>query len=152
MIIVLHDNNSDILKDIRTGINIDTIHKVATEKGLIASHLFDMSWIALAETPTGEDIFIARQTDSIKYKGKEYPVRTFTVNYEGDEHVHTIASESLAEAIGINDEYEGTLGDAEEKIDQSIYYYVEDVVIGMDAEEICKDHLDIEMEFVSEEF
>jgi len=152
MIIVLHDNNSDILKDIRTGINIDTIHKVATEKGLIASHLFDMSWIALAETPTGEDIFIARQTDSIKYNGKEYPVRTFNVIMEGVEHTITIASESLSEAIGINDEYEGTLGDAEEAIDQSIYYYVEDEVIGIDAEEICKDYLDIEMEFVSEEF
>ena len=78
--------------------------------------------------------------------------RTFTVNFEDDEHTYTIATESLAEAIGINDEYNGTLGDVEEGIDQSIYYYVEDEVIGMDAEEICKNHLDEEMEFVSEEF
>jgi len=88
--------------------------------------------------------------DTINYKGKEYPTRTFNVICEGDERTYTIATDSLAEAIGINDEYDGTLGDEEENIDQSIYFYVEDEVINLDAEEICKDHLDVEMEFVSE--
>lgn len=151
MILVLHDNKSEILNEIRKAKNTDEIHQIATKQGLIASHTFNMNWIALAETPTGEDIFIARQMDSITYKGKEYPVRTFTTEFEGDVSTHMIATESLSTAIGIDENYDGNLDEEEEEIDQSIYYYVEDGVIEMDAEVICKDHLDVEMKFISEE-
>lgn len=88
--------------------------------------------------------------DTIIYKGKEYPTRTFEVKYEGEKHTHTIATESLATAIGIDDDYDGSLGDEEENIDQSIYFYVEDEVLLLDAKEICLEHLDIPMKFISE--
>jgi hypothetical protein len=87
---------------------------------------------------------------TINYKGKEYPTRTFTVFYDGGEHIITIATESLSTAIGINDDYKGTLEPEEENIDQSIYFYVEDEVIGFSGDEICESHLDIQMELIED--
>lgn len=86
--------------------------------------------------------------EKIKYKGNEYPTRTFVTSFEGREATYTIATESLAEALGIHDGKD--LKGRAEDIDQSIYYYVEDEHIELSAEEICNDLLDVSMEFVEE--
>lgn len=151
MIIINHDNNSEILKDIRIATSVEVIHKIATELGLVASHMFDMKWISLAETPTGEDIFVAREVPHIEYKGVKYPTRALFVGglHLDEPQTHIIATESLSEALGENKEKIGT---EENDIDCEIYFYVEDDVIGLDAEEICKNHLDTEFDFIEEEF
>ena len=151
MIIINHDNNSELLKDIRIATSVEKIHTIATEIGLIASHSFDMKWISLAESPTGEDIFVAREVDYVEYKKKKYPTRTFVVESPeiGGKRTYTIATESLSEALGDKKEEWDT---EENDIDCEIYFYVEDEVIGMDAEEICKNHLDVPMDFIEEEF
>lgn len=151
MIIINHDNKSELLKDIRIATSIEEIHNIATELGLIASHTFDMKWISLAETPTGEDIFVAREAGEVHYKDYKYPTRTFVVEDEviGGKRTYTIATESLSEALGDAKEEWDT---KENDIDSEIYFYVEDEVIGMDAEEICKKHLDIPMTFIEELF
>jgi hypothetical protein len=84
----------------------------------------------------------------IKFKGKEYPTRTFVVEFDEMQHTYTIATESLAEALGVHSG-EDLTGRAED-IDQSIYYYVEDDQIELGADEICNDLLDIPMEFIKE--
>lgn len=84
--------------------------------------------------------------NKIKFKGKEYPTRTFVTSFEGRQATYTIATESLAEALGVGDDLTGRAED----IDQSIYFYVEDEVIELGADEICNDHLDVSMEFVKE--
>jgi len=82
---------------------------------------------------------------TITFKGKEYPTRTFNVVSEGIDTQITIATDSLSEAL-----MNGKIEDGE-AIDNEIYFYVEDEVILLSGEEICKEHLDIEMEFISEE-
>jgi hypothetical protein len=151
MLVITHDNNSEILAEIRKAKSVEKIHELATALGLVASHTFDMNWIALAESPTGEDIFMARNMDCFNFKGKDYPVRTFTVTSPefGEEQTYMIGTDSLFEAFGDEYEKEGTEA---HNIDNEIYFYVEDEVIGLDAEIICKEHLDIEMKFVEEIF
>ncbi len=86
--------------------------------------------------------------ETISYKGKVYPKLTFKASHHGDTFKYTISVESLSDAIGVGeDDLEGE----EASIDQSIYFYLKDDVIDLDIREICKDHLDIEMEFVSME-
>ena len=87
----------------------------------------------------------------INFKGKEYPTRTFKVMSDefDDEQIFTIATESLDEALGDNKEEWDT---EENNIDCTIYFYVEDKVIDLDAKEICENHLDVEMEFIEEIF
>ena len=86
----------------------------------------------------------------ITYKGKEYPPRTFVVEFDDMQSTYTIATESLADALGVHSD-EGLTGRAE-KIDDGIYYYVEDEEIGLGADEICNDLLDMPMEFIKEIF
>jgi len=86
----------------------------------------------------------------ITFKGKEYPTRTFTMTCEGaGEMTAIIATESLSEAMGDDKEAFDTEAN---NIDNTIYFYVEDEVINLPAEEICKNHLDIEFKFISEEY
>ena len=86
--------------------------------------------------------------NTITYKKTKYPTRTFNVICEGEERTYTIATDSLYNAI--EDKIE-KWGSRENDIDCQIYFYVEDEVINLSAEEICKNHLDIEMTFVNEE-
>lgn len=87
----------------------------------------------------------------ITYKEKEFPTRTFTMtSEETGEVTYTIAEDALFEAISKDNKHED-FGSAEHKIDESIYFYVEDGKLELPAEEICKDCLDIEFEFISEE-
>ena len=83
--------------------------------------------------------------NTITFKGKEYLTRTFNVVSEGIDTQITISIQSLSDAL-----MNGKVEDGE-AIDDEIYFYVEDEVINLSGEEICKDHLDIEMEFISEE-
>jgi hypothetical protein len=85
--------------------------------------------------------------NKIKFKGKEYPTRTFIVICEDEKCEYTIATESLSDAMGDNKEKHGTKAN---DIDNEIYFYVEDEVIELGADEICNDHLDVSMEFVKE--
>ena len=87
----------------------------------------------------------------INFKGKEYPIRTFKVMLDefDDELIFTIATESLDEALGDNKEEWDT---EENNIDCTIYFYVKDKVIDLDAKEICENHLDVEIEFIEEIF
>lgn len=89
--------------------------------------------------------------DKVIYKQKKYPVRTFTItSEETGEVTYTIAEDALFEAISKNDKHESD-GSVENKIDNEIYFYVEDGKLELPAEEICKDCLDIEFKFISEE-
>ena len=82
----------------------------------------------------------------IKYKNKKYITRTFNVLCQGAERTYKISVDSLYDAI------EKNIEDWDEKaIDNQIYFYVEDAVIKLKPEDICKNHLDIEMVFISEE-
>ncbi len=85
----------------------------------------------------------------ITFKGKEYETRTFSVICDGYEHDFTIADETLFEAISEQDEYL-TDGTEAHTVDGEIYFYVEKGQLELSAEEICKDCLDVEMEFVEE--
>ena len=85
--------------------------------------------------------------NKITFKGKEYPIRTFIVLFEDEKHEYTIATESLSDAMGDDKEEFGTEAN---EIDNEIYFYVEDEVIELGADEICNDHLDESMEFVKE--
>jgi len=85
----------------------------------------------------------------ITYKGKEYPTRTFVVEFDDMQHTYTIATESLSDAMGDDKEKFDTEAN---EIDNEIYYYVEDEQIELGADEICNDLLDISMEFVKEIF
>lgn len=150
MIVIKHDNKSKLLDEIRKAKSIDEVHEIATEKGLIASHTFDMKWIALAETPNGEDIFIAIEVDSVEYKGKEYPVRTFDVIIpDVGEQTIIVSVQSLSDAMGEKKEIEGTKAN---DIDCQIYFYMDDDAIGLDAVDICKQHLDTELTLIEEVF
>ena len=87
----------------------------------------------------------------IKYKGKEYPTRTFTMtSEETGEVTYTIAYDILFDEISKEDKHEAW-GTPEHDIDEEIYFYVEEGMLGLTAEEICKEHLDIEFEFIEEE-
>lgn len=148
MIVINHDNNSKVLAEIRKAKTIEDIHTIATKNGLIASHTFDMKWIALAEKPMGEDIFVAREVDEVEFNGKSYPSRTFVVSCEDfEEQEITISTQSLSDAMGDEKEEEGTEAN---DLDCEIYFYVDDEVIGMDAETICKNHLDTKMTLIEE--
>ena len=85
--------------------------------------------------------------NKITFKGKEYPTRTFIVLFEDEKRKYTIATESLSKAM--SDEYE-EFGTEANKIDNEIYFYVEDEIIELGGDEICNDHLDVSMEFVKE--
>lgn len=88
--------------------------------------------------------------NTITYKGKEYSVRTLTMeSEETGEVTYTIADESLSKAMEANSpELEGRV---EKAIDESIYFYVEEGVLDLSAEEICEKHLDIPFTFIEEE-
>jgi hypothetical protein len=86
--------------------------------------------------------------DSIKYKGKEYPTRLFIVNNPefGENQVIRIGNYSLNSDMGNIEDY----GDEEFDVDDEIYYYVDDNELELSAVEICKNHLDVPMEFIEE--
>lgn len=87
----------------------------------------------------------------ITYKRKKYPTRTLRVfsKQAGGERTYTIADETLFNAISKDDKYLDD-GTKESDIDQQIYYYVEEGCLDLPAEEIAKNHLDIEFEFIEE--
>lgn len=97
--------------------------------------------------------------NKIKYKGKDYPTRTFTMTSEDTgEMTVTIADETLEMVIGdetleerISKKLGENVNEQSEKIDESIYFYVEEGVLDLSPEDICKNHLDEEFEFISEE-
>lgn len=89
--------------------------------------------------------------ETIKYKEKEYPCRTFTMTSdETGEVTYKIADQTLFDAISEDDKYLD-FGTPEHKIDAQIYFYVEEGCLELPAEEICKDCLDIPFEFIEEE-
>ena len=87
--------------------------------------------------------------DTIKYKGKEYPTRTFLVNSPefGEPQEVKISVMSLSEAMEGKYEISGT---EEESIDEEIYFYVNDEEIKFSAEEICETCLDMPMELIED--
>lgn len=92
--------------------------------------------------------------DRILYNGVEYPVRMFVVTHDNDnddrEYTYCIASEDLISAMRNEDDIDFEEDSIEERIDDSIYYYVEPKYFLLDAEEICKKHLDMPMTLVEE--
>jgi hypothetical protein len=81
--------------------------------------------------------------ESITYQGKEYPTRTFDAYLaEEDEdgiQTITIATNLLSDAMDYRQEFEGSI---EQKIDNTIYFYVDVEAFELDAETICLEHLD----------
>jgi len=86
--------------------------------------------------------------NTITYKGKEYPTRTFTVLFEEEEHTYTVSVDSLFTAFG--DEWD-IMGSEAQKVDNEIYFYVPDDVIDLSAFEICDKHLDEQMVLIKDE-
>jgi hypothetical protein len=86
--------------------------------------------------------------NAIKYKGKEYPTRLFIVNNPefGENQTIRIGTFSLNSDLGDA----GSFGEEEELVDDEIYYYIDDSDFELTGEEICKNHLDIPMEFLEE--
>lgn len=86
--------------------------------------------------------------DTIVYKGKEYPTRTFDVETEdGAEMTITIATESLSEAI---EDSINVVDSIEESIDTQIYFYIDNGSFYLEPEDICLNLLDEEMRFINE--
>jgi hypothetical protein len=87
---------------------------------------------------------------TVTRNGKEFKTRTLEVRYKDIENEEettsiTIAPESLSNELDLeNDESDITL-------DEEIYFYVDDEHFDKSGEEICKNHLDEEMHFISEE-
>ena len=82
----------------------------------------------------------------IVYNGIEYKTRNLAVMLEGERIDITIAGIELSMALMNEDDM---LHDKQaESIDESIYFYVDD--INQPAEEICADGLDTPMELIEE--
>lgn len=83
---------------------------------------------------------------TIKYKGKEYPIRTFMVKWPSEdpdtEMQITIGVDSLNEAYSRGTGCE---------VDQLIYFYVPDEDINRSAKDICENYLDEKFILVKEE-
>jgi hypothetical protein len=86
-------------------------------------------------------------TKKIIFKNKEFPIRKLKVLFNGSERIYTIAAESLSDAMG--EEKDDDASEASE-LDSTIYFYLADELIHVSADEICKKHLDIEMQFIEE--
>lgn len=87
--------------------------------------------------------------DTITYKGKDYPIRTFEVQHEhsGDKTtIYTIGVDSLWDALN----EDGEVPESGEHVDDQIYHYIPDEELNLDAEFICSELLDIPMEFINE--
>ncbi len=96
-------------------------------------------------------LFEEKSMNTIKYNGKDYPVRTFTMfSEETGEVTYTIADEELFDLISVDDKYL-SWGTPEHTVDEQIYFYVERGQLDLPSEEICKDCLDIEFTFIEEE-
>jgi hypothetical protein len=87
--------------------------------------------------------------EAIKYKGKNYPVRTFMVKFPEFVEPRTInvSVDSLFDALG--DEYED-LGTEANKIDDSIYFYIADELIALSGEAITLSCLDTPLKLITE--
>lgn len=81
----------------------------------------------------------------IRYLDEKYLTRTFRVRLPEieDEMNITIATESLQYALRNTNQLEGD-------IDDLIYYYVDNSVIHLKPEVICRKHLDTPIEFICE--
>lgn len=86
--------------------------------------------------------------NTITYKGKEYPTRTFTVFLGGEDRIITISTQSLSDAMGEDKEVHGTEAN---NIDETIYFYVDnEEILEMDAQEICENWLDESMSLIED--
>lgn len=83
--------------------------------------------------------------NTITYKGKEYPTRTLTVIIDvlGEQDI-LVAPQSLADDMGDMDDWT----DLETTLDETIYFYAEDYVMGKSGEELCDSYLDEPLGFV----
>ena len=90
----------------------------------------------------------------IEYKGKKYKTRELSmIEEDWGEVTRLIAGEDLYDAITKNGEDDTYLDDdtsEEYEIDNQIYHYVQVEALDMSGEEICKNYLDKEFEFVEE--
>lgn len=81
----------------------------------------------------------------ITHLKKEYPTREFRVEMpDGSIMDITIATESLQNALDIVDY------PSDDSLDEEIYFYVEDHLIDLPAEEICQKHLDEPLKLIEE--
>lgn len=93
--------------------------------------------------------------NSVKFDGKEYPVRTLEVKNE-DENIHgtyVIAPESLLDELEKyrdDEDYYIDNCDECESIDELIYHYVEDDFFYNDAKHIAKHNLDMPFDLIQE--
>ena len=87
--------------------------------------------------------------DTIKYKGVNYPTRTFLANNPtfGEPQEITISIESLSVAMGSKYEEDGT---EEQAIDETIYFYVLDHQIEHNKQIILGEYLDVPMILIEE--
>lgn len=80
----------------------------------------------------------------ITHSKKEYPTRDFRVEMpDGSIMDITIATESLENVLDIENPRDSD-------IDEEIYFYVEDHLIDLPAEEICQEHLDEPLKLIEE--
>ena len=82
--------------------------------------------------------------------GKDYPLRTLEVRYKDivdpeETKAIKIAPLSLQSVLNFEED------EADRIIDEEIYFYVDDEHFDKSGDEICKNHLDEEMDFIEEE-
>jgi len=118
------------------------------------------------DDPTGSHVWVEDalysiydtedKMDTIEYKDEKYPIRKFKVQLPefGEPQVITISNESLDASLRAEREYneEMDLGRSsdEQDVDDQIYFFVPNNVIGMRPEVICAEHLDEPIEFIEE--
>jgi GTPase Era involved in 16S rRNA processing len=146
-IIIAYDDNSEMLSEMRKANTIVDIIKLGENMGLNVSSTD--KWVALSYGYMTPHIFMANKMDTVKFKDKSYPIRTFEVVYYGDKRTFIVSVESLSKAMGEDKEKWNTEAS---RLDNEIYYYVKDDIIELPAKYICEHHLDVEMIFESELF
>lgn len=92
--------------------------------------------------------------NKITYKGKEYPIRTFRVQFPGTNIIDAIIIATMELWDDIEEEFPDKLDNISEEaktVDEQIYFYVEDeAMLKLPAAEICSSFLDDELIFLEE--
>lgn len=133
-------------------VSVSLMTRVTVDSNATEAEILDAAksnFHSQVDNELGEHLDQIIQENSILYKGIEYPTRTFNVVIpdEGIEREITISTQSLYDAIGEDKENDETEGG---NIDNGIYFYVEDYIIYMNANDICWEHLDTPITFISE--
>lgn len=85
---------------------------------------------------------------TITYNNHQYPIRVFNMRSDETGTIRCIIADTRLERdLCHEDDY---VCEEVENIDEGIYFYVDEGVLDLPAEEICSKHLDIPFKFIKE--